>query len=88
MIPVRTIILVLSIVCLIVPAWADDKVSEDAYDRGDYATAWHELLPLAVQSHAVRRSYSACSMTATRIMSKLISSTGCAAKREPCYVSM
>ena len=53
MIPVRTITLVLSIVCLVVPAWADDKVSEDAYDRGDYATAWHELLPLAVQSHAV-----------------------------------
>jgi hypothetical protein len=42
MIPVRTITLVLSIVCLVVPAWADDKVSEDAYDRGDYATAWHK----------------------------------------------
>ena len=76
MIPVRTITLVLSIVCLVVPAWADDKVSEDAYDRGDYATAWHELLPLAVQSHAVAQVLLACSMTATGIMSKLISSTG------------
>jgi hypothetical protein len=49
MIPVHTIPLMLSIVCLVVPAWADDKVGEDAYDRGDYATAWHELQPLAVQ---------------------------------------
>jgi hypothetical protein len=39
----------LSIVCLVVPAWADDKVGEDAHDRGDYATAWHELQLLAVQ---------------------------------------
>ena len=49
MIPVNTIPLMLSIVCLVVPAWADDKVGEDAYDRGDYATAWHELQSLAAQ---------------------------------------
>ena len=44
-----TIPLVLSLVCLAVPAWADYKAGEDAYDRGDYATAWHKWQPLAEQ---------------------------------------
>jgi uncharacterized protein len=41
------ITLVLSIVCLVVPALADYKAGEDAYNRGDYATAVHEWRPLA-----------------------------------------
>ena len=39
--------LVLSIVCLAVPAWADFQAGEDAYHRGDYATAVREWSPLA-----------------------------------------
>ena len=45
--------LVLSIVCLAAPAWADFKAGEKAYHRGDYATALRELQPLAKQGHAV-----------------------------------
>jgi hypothetical protein len=30
--------IVLSIVCLAVPVWADFKAGMDAYNRGDYAT--------------------------------------------------
>ena len=41
------IALVLSIVCLAVPAWADFQAGADAYHRGDYATALHEWQPLA-----------------------------------------
>jgi len=43
------IAVVLSIVCLAVPAWADYKAGEDAYNRGDYATALREWRPLAEQ---------------------------------------
>ena len=43
------IAVVLSIVPLAVPAWADYKAGEDAYNRGDYATAVHEWRPLAEQ---------------------------------------
>jgi TPR repeat protein len=43
------IALVLSIICLAVPAWADFQAGEDAYDRGDYATALNEWRPLAEQ---------------------------------------
>ena len=32
-----TIVLVLSIVCLAVPAWADFQAGMDANNRGDYA---------------------------------------------------
>ena len=46
------ITLVLSIVPLAVPAWADYKAGEDAYNRGDYATAVHEWQPLAEQGDA------------------------------------
>src|SRR5713226_6618463 len=45
--------LVLLIVCLTMPAWADFKAGEDAYHRGDYATALREWQPLAEQGHAV-----------------------------------
>jgi len=44
--------LVLSIVCLAAPAWADFKAGENAYHRGDYATALREWQPLAKQGHA------------------------------------
>ena len=43
------IAVVLSIVCLAVPAWADFQAGKDAYDRGDYATALNEWRPLAEQ---------------------------------------
>lgn len=46
------IALVLSIVCLAVPAWADFKAGMDAYNRGDYATALREWQPLAEQGDA------------------------------------
>jgi len=44
--------LVLSIVCLASPAWADFKAGENAYHRSDYATALREWQPLAKQGHA------------------------------------
>jgi len=47
-----SITLVLSTVCLGVPACADFQVGLDAYDRGDYATALSELRPLAEQGDA------------------------------------
>jgi TPR repeat protein len=46
------IAVVLSIVPLAVPAWSDYKAGEDAYNRGDYATAAHEWRPLAEQGDA------------------------------------
>ena len=48
---------VLSIVCLAVPAWADYKAGEDAYNRGDFATALREWRPLAEQGHAGAQYY-------------------------------
>jgi hypothetical protein len=48
-----TVTLVLSIVCLAAPAWADFKAGEHAYHRGDYATALREWQPLAKQGQAV-----------------------------------
>ena len=46
--------LVLSIVCLAAPpARADIKAGENAYHRGDYATALREWQPLAKQGDAV-----------------------------------
>ncbi len=41
------IALVLSIVCLATPAWADFQAGNDAYNRKDYATALSEWRPLA-----------------------------------------
>ena len=56
MISSRTITIVLSVICLTVPAWADYKAVKEAYDlaveRGDYATAMRELRPLAEQGLA------------------------------------
>jgi TPR repeat protein len=45
--------LVLSIVCLAAPVRADFKAGENAYHRGDYATALREWQPLAKQGDAV-----------------------------------
>jgi TPR repeat protein len=47
-----TIVLVLSFVCLPVPAWADGQAGMDAYKRGDHATALREWRPLAEQGDA------------------------------------
>jgi hypothetical protein len=48
---------VLSFVCFTAPVWADNKAVKEAYDfaleRGDYATAMHELRPLAERGLAV-----------------------------------
>ena len=49
MIPVHTIALVLSFVCLATLAWADYQAGMDANNRGDYATALREWRPLAEQ---------------------------------------
>ena len=40
------------IVALASPAWADLASGQSAYLRGDYATAWRELKPLADQGNA------------------------------------
>lgn len=48
-----SIALVLSIVCLTAPAWADFKTGMDAYQRGDYATALGKWQPLAEQGQAI-----------------------------------
>lgn len=45
--------LVVSIVCLVVPAWADFQAGMDANNRGDYATALREWRPLAEQGDAL-----------------------------------
>ncbi|MEO5864921.1 MAG: tetratricopeptide repeat protein [Nitrospiraceae bacterium] len=45
--------LALSIICLAVPAWADFKAGEKAYQGGDYATALREWQPLAEQGQVV-----------------------------------
>jgi len=42
-----TIALVLSVICLAASAWADYQAGEEAYHRGDYATALREWRPLA-----------------------------------------
>jgi uncharacterized protein len=44
--------LVLSIVCLVVPACADFQAGMDAYNREDFATALREWRPLAEQGDA------------------------------------
>ncbi len=46
------IALVLSIVCLPAPAWADFLAGMEAYNRKDYATAFREWRPLAEQGDA------------------------------------
>ncbi|MGZ9146697.1 MAG: tetratricopeptide repeat protein, partial [Nitrospira sp.] len=44
---------VLSIFCLVVPAWADFQAGMTAYDGEDYATAMREWQPLAEQGDAL-----------------------------------
>ena len=46
------IALVLLILCLAVPAWADFQAGMDAYNRKEYATALHEWRPLTEQGDA------------------------------------
>lgn len=48
-----TMILVLSICCFAVPAWADFQAGLTAYDGEDYATALREWQPLAEQGDAL-----------------------------------
>ena len=45
--------LVLLIVCLVVPAWADFQAGMDANNREDYATALREWRPLAEKGDAL-----------------------------------
>jgi len=47
-----SVALVLSVICLVVPAWADFQAGMDAYNRGDYGTALREWRPLAEQGDA------------------------------------
>ncbi len=51
------IVLVLSIVCLAEPAWADYRAGVDAYLRGDYASALREWIPLAKQGNSHAQYY-------------------------------
>ncbi|MEO8341791.1 MAG: tetratricopeptide repeat protein [Nitrospirota bacterium] len=48
-----SIVLVFSLVCLAVPAWADFQAGMDANNREDYATALREWRPLAAQGEAL-----------------------------------
>jgi TPR repeat protein len=48
-----SVALVLSIVCLVVPAWADFQAGMDANNREDYATALREWRPLAEKGDAL-----------------------------------
>jgi len=57
-IPLRlSIALVLSLVCLAVPAWADFQAGMDAKNRGDFAKALREWRPLAEQGNARAQFY-------------------------------
>jgi TPR repeat protein len=51
------IILVLSIIWLATPAWADFDTGMDAYERGNYATALSEWRPLAEKGDAHAQLY-------------------------------
>ena len=51
------IALVLSLVCLVVPAWADYQAGMDARNRGDFARALREWRPLAEQGDARAQYY-------------------------------
>ncbi len=51
------IALVLSIVCLAAPAWADFQAGTYAYKSGDFATALREWRPLAEQGNAHAQFY-------------------------------
>ena len=51
------IALVLSLVCFVVPAWADFQAGMDARNRGDFAKALREWRPLAEQGDARAQYY-------------------------------
>ena len=55
--PRFTIALVLSLVCLHTPAWADFETGMDGYQRGNYATALSEWRPLAEQGDPSAQFY-------------------------------
>ena len=56
--PLRLLIaLVLSLVGLVVPAWADFQTGMDAKNRGDFAKALREWRPLAEQGEARAQFY-------------------------------
>ena len=48
-----SIVLMLSLTCVAAPAWADYRAGEEAYNRGDYATAFRELNTLATNGDAL-----------------------------------
>ena len=57
-IPLRfSILLLLSLVCVAVPAWADFQAGMDAKNRGDFAKALREWRPLAEQGEARAQFY-------------------------------
>ena len=51
------IALVLSLICPVVPAWADFQAGMDAKNRGDFAKALREWRPLAEQGDAQAQFY-------------------------------
>jgi len=53
----KLILVLLLTLCLAQPAWAGMKEAEAAYIRGDYATAYREWKPLAVQGEADAQFY-------------------------------
>jgi TPR repeat protein len=52
-----SVALVLSVICLVVPAWADFQAGMDAYNRGDFKTALREWQPLTEQGDARAQFY-------------------------------
>jgi len=48
---------VLSIVCLVLPAWADFETAMDAYNRKDYATALREWQALTEQGESEAQDF-------------------------------
>jgi hypothetical protein len=53
----RTIATVFLCLLLATPAWAGMEEAGEAYKQGDYATALHELRPLAEQGNIAARLY-------------------------------
>ena len=51
------IVLLLSLVCLVAPAWADFQAGMDAKNRGDFAKALREWRPLAEKGDARAQFY-------------------------------
>ena len=77
------IAVVLSIVCLAAPAWADFQAGMDAYNRGDYATALREWRPLAELGIALRSSTSACYMPTAKVSPRTMFKRGSGMRRPP-----